>query len=76
MRAGGARQADRDGNSLGGVAWRVLSDAAQDGPRNMALDEAIARAVEAGQVAPTVRFYAWDTPAVSLGYLQRAHGAV
>jgi len=76
VRGGGARQADHDGDSLRGVAWRVLSDAAQDGPRNMALDEAIARAVEAGRVAPTVRFYAWDTPTVSLGYLQRAHAAV
>jgi len=42
----------------------------------MAVDEAIARAVGAGHVPPTVRFYAWDTPTVSLGCLQAARGAV
>ncbi len=42
----------------------------------MAVDEAIARAVEAGQSVPTVRFYAWATPTVSLGYLQAARRAV
>lgn len=65
-----------DGDPTEATTWRVLSDVAQDGPRNMALDEAIARAVEAGRVAPTVRFYAWDKPTVSLGCLQTARGAV
>jgi lipoate-protein ligase A len=40
----------------------------------MALDEAIARAVGAGRVAATVRFYAWRAPTVSLGCLQAARG--
>jgi len=37
---------------------------------NMALDEAIAKAVGAGKVPPTIRFYTWNPPAVSIGYFQ------
>ncbi len=76
MRAGGGEEPGREGGPPGAIAWRVLSQGAQDGPRNMALDDAIARAVEAGTVAPTVRFYAWKTPTVSLGCLQAVRGAV
>lgn len=65
-----------NGDPAGITTWRVLSDVAQDGPRNMALDEAIAYAVDAGRVPPTVRFYAWDKPTVSLGCLQAGRGAV
>ncbi len=36
----------------------------------MAVDEAILVAHAAGRVAPTLRFYRWDPPAVSLGYFQ------
>jgi lipoyl(octanoyl) transferase len=56
--------------------WRVLSDGPRDGPWNMAVDEAIAHAVGARQVPPTVRFYAWDGPTVSLGRFQDARGVV
>jgi lipoate-protein ligase A len=38
-----------------------------DGATNMAVDEAILRAVAAGGVPPTLRFYAWDPPVLSLG---------
>ncbi len=58
------------------AVWRVLSHAARDGPQNMAVDEAIAVAVGSGRVPPTLRFYAWDGPTVSLGFLQAARGAV
>jgi lipoate-protein ligase A len=54
----------------------VLSHEAQDGPWNMAVDDAVARAVGAGQVPPTLRFYAWSEPTVSLGCLQPARGVV
>jgi lipoate-protein ligase A len=57
-------------------AWRLLSHQASDGPWNMAVDEAIARSVGTGQAPPTIRFYAWYPPAVSLGCLQRADGAI
>ena len=59
-----------------GVPWRVLSHGPRDGAWNMALDEAIARAVGAGQVPATVRFYGWGTPTVSLGCLQATPGLI
>jgi lipoate-protein ligase A len=36
----------------------------------MAIDEAIMLAVAAGKVAPTLRFYGWRPPCVSIGYAQ------
>jgi len=37
---------------------------------NMAIDEAISRAVEAGETPPTIRFYTWATSAISIGAFQ------
>jgi lipoate-protein ligase A len=36
----------------------------------MAIDEAIMLAVAAGKVLPTLRFYGWSPPCVSIGYAQ------
>jgi lipoate-protein ligase A len=49
------------------ATWRLLITAASDGATNMATDEAILRAVSAGQVPPTLRLYAWEPPCLSLG---------
>lgn len=54
--------------------WRVIRHAAAPGPYNMAVDEAIAQAVAARLVPPTLRFYAWDPPCVSLGRNQPVKG--
>jgi len=37
---------------------------------NMAIDEAIMIAHRKGLVPPTIRFYQWSPPTVSLGYFQ------
>jgi lipoate-protein ligase A len=50
--------------------WRVLVDPPLDGPSNMARDEALLRAAEAGGSPPTLRFYRWSPPTISLGYFQ------
>ena len=47
--------------------WRLLNHEPATGARNMAIDEAIGRAVAEGLSPPTLRFYAWDPPCVSLG---------
>ncbi len=47
--------------------WRLLRHGAATGAENMAIDEAIGRAVAGRLVPPTLRFYAWDPPCVSLG---------
>lgn len=50
--------------------WRLLLTDPTDGPMNMAVDQAIMEAVAAGRVPPTLRFFAWEPPCLSLGYTQ------
>ena len=59
-----------------GVSWRLLVTEPLDGATNMAIDEALLRARIAGSAPPTVRFFAWAPPAVSLGYGQPLDGAI
>ena len=56
--------------------WRLLVTEAADGPTNMAIDEALWKARRAGTAPPTLRFYAWSPPTVSLGYGQAVDGEV
>ena len=51
--------------------WRLLVTEPTDGATNMAIDEAIWRGRRAGTSPPTLRFFAWAPPTVSLGYGQR-----
>ncbi len=53
-----------------GRAWRLLVTEPADGATNMAIDEALWRARQAGASPPTLRFFAWAPPTVSLGYGQ------
>jgi lipoate-protein ligase A len=53
-----------------GPAWRLLITDPVDGPRNMAVDEALLRGRVLGSGPPTVRFYGWRPATVSLGYAQ------
>ena len=50
--------------------WRLLSDPPQSPQRNMAVDEAVATAFWQGTVPPTLRFYRWAAPALSIGKFQ------
>ena len=52
------------------MEWRLIKDGYHTGFRNMAIDEAIMIAHREGLVPPTIRFYQWSPPAVSLGYFQ------
>lgn len=52
--------------------WRLLMTGTADGAMNMAVDHAIMEAVAGGRVLPTLRFYAWNPPCLSLGYTQPA----
>ena len=50
-------------------SWRLLLDGAAPGPFNMGVDEALlATAIRDG--TPSLRFYAWQGPWLSLGYAQ------
>jgi len=51
-------------------AWRFLDTGARDAASNMAIDEALLLTHETGATPPTLRVYAWERPALSLGYAQ------
>ena len=68
-----------DNNSIAGqfppAVWRLIIEReARTGAWNMALDEAIMDAVAAGEALPTLRFYAWEPPRLSLGKRQPLDG--
>jgi len=50
--------------------WRLLKTGFKNAYSNMAIDKAILVAASEGKVPPTVRFYGWNPPAISLGYFQ------
>jgi lipoate-protein ligase A len=50
--------------------WRLLNTGEADGATNMAIDEAILRAVARRLAPPTLRLYAWQPPCLSLGQAQ------
>ncbi len=56
--------------------FRLIVTEPMDGASNMALDEAllVSRLRKAGP--PTIRFFAWQPPTISLGYGQRLDGRV
>lgn len=54
--------------------WDLFADGAHDPALNMALDEALLESAP-GRRRPLLRFYGWDRPAVSIGYLQHAAAA-
>jgi lipoyl(octanoyl) transferase len=51
------------------LTWRLMPYTVADGPTNMATDEALLKTAP-GNV-PTLRFYGWSGPTVSLGYFQK-----
>lgn len=53
------------------ATWRLIVDGELDGATNMAIDQAILEAVVEGASPPTLRFYAWSPPCLSLGRSQR-----
>lgn len=62
-----------DPEVLPAATWRLIIETEpRSGAANMALDQAIAVACAAGESLPTLRFYRWQPPAVSLGRHQPA----
>ena len=52
------------------AAWRLLRSPLAGGALNMAIDEAILLAVAESSAPPTLRFFGWAPPCLSLGYAQ------
>ncbi len=57
-------------------SWRLLVTEPVEGAANMAIDEALWRGRQAGTSPPTIRFFAWEPPCLSLGYGQPLDGSV
>lgn len=60
-----------NGSEYSVTTWRLLDTGWHDGATNMAIDEALMAGVSAGKSPPTLRFYGWDPPCLSLGYAQK-----
>lgn len=54
------------------TTWRVIRTAPASGAWNMALDEALLMSAAAKTSPPTLRFFDWAPPCLSLGYSQSA----
>jgi lipoyl(octanoyl) transferase len=52
------------------LRWRLIQDGAMAGAWNMAVDEVLLQGVADGLTPPTLRFYQWSPPCLSLGYFQ------
>ncbi|QWR76874.1 lipoate--protein ligase family protein [Candidatus Magnetomonas plexicatena] len=51
--------------------WRLIPYSTHSAGLNMALDEAIAESVVAGVAVPTLRFYGWTKPSITIGAFQK-----
>jgi len=56
--------------------WRFLQTGFKTAATNMAIDRAVLMANSEGKVPPTVRFFAWKPPAISIGYFQSLNDEV
>jgi lipoate---protein ligase len=56
--------------------WRVLPFAIREGATNMAIDESIAEAISFNEAPPTMRFYGWNPPCVTIGCFQSMNDEV
>ena len=52
--------------------WRFINSGMTAAAMNMAIDEALLLSHSMGQIPPTLRFYGWNLPTVSIGYFQKA----
>lgn len=52
------------------MKFRLIIDPPRSAPLNMALDEVLARAQSEAGAAPSLRFYPWERPAVTVGYFE------
>jgi lipoyl(octanoyl) transferase len=56
--------------------WRLLPFTCPTAPENMAMDEAVFLSCRSSASPPTLRFYGWPSPAVSVGYFQDIHAEI
>jgi len=75
LRRDGMPERDANAGNYPSAVWRLMIERApRTGAWNMALDEAIMDAAAEGAAPPTLRFYAWEPPCLSLGKRQPLDG--
>ena len=57
-------------NDASPVRWRLISSQPAGGASHMALDQTLLESAAAGAFPPTLRFYRWSPPALSIGRFQ------
>jgi len=57
-------------------SWRLIRHGPMDAYWNMAVDEAIFLTSRRSECKPTLRFYTWDRPSISLGRFQKVAGSI
>lgn len=50
--------------------WNVLNSGHLDAATNMAIDELLLKWHSEGKIPPTIRFYGWQKPSLSIGHFQ------
>lgn len=50
--------------------WSILDSGSHSAAVNMAIDEALIHWHSKGQIGPTIRFYQWEQPSLSIGHFQ------
>lgn len=50
--------------------WAILNSGHQDAATNMAIDETLLKWHSEGSIPPTIRFYGWKKPSLTIGHFQ------
>ncbi|MET3682571.1 lipoate-protein ligase A [Alkalibacillus flavidus] len=56
--------------------WRLIDTRDYDAATNMALDECLLKWVNDNKIGPTIRFYAWSEPSLSIGQFQNVESSI
>lgn len=56
--------------------WFFLDSGHQDAAINMAIDESLLIWHSEGKIPPTLRFYGWSKPTLSIGQYQKVHNSI
>lgn len=56
--------------------WQLLLTGHQDAATNMAIDEMLIKWHSEGKIPPTIRFYGWKKPSLSVGRFQNAEKTI
>lgn len=56
--------------------WHILNSKYNDAAMNMAIDEALLHFHAEGSIRPTIRFYGWENPSLTIGHFQKIDKAI